>query len=101
MAGTSAVYARINSDLKQEAETILAQLGISPSSAIQMLYSQVVLNNGLPFTPRIPGKQPLDLTTLTREQLNAEIQRGMDSLSDGKGIPADEVDSILAREYGL
>ena len=101
MASTSAVYARINSDLKQEAEAILSQLGISPSSAIQMLYSQVVLNNGLPFTPRIPGKQPLDLTTLTREQLNVEIQRGMDSLSDGKGISADEVDSILAMEYDL
>ena len=101
MASTSAVYARINSDLKQEAETILAQLGITPTSAIQMLYSQVVLNNGLPFTPRIPGKQPLDLTTLTREQLNTEIQRGVDSLNAGKGISADEADAMLAQEFGL
>ena len=39
MANTSAVYARIDTNLKDNAESILSQLGISPSSAIQMLYS--------------------------------------------------------------
>ena len=39
MANTSAVYARIDSTLKENAEGILQQLGISPSSAIQMLSS--------------------------------------------------------------
>ena len=34
MANTSVVYARIDSDLKENAEGILSQLGISPSSAI-------------------------------------------------------------------
>ena len=43
MANTTAVYARIDTDLKNNAENILNQLGISPSSAIQMLYSQIVL----------------------------------------------------------
>lgn len=43
MANTSVIYARIDSDLKDNAEGILSQLGISPSSAIQMLYSQIVL----------------------------------------------------------
>lgn len=39
MANTTAVYARIDSGLKDNAEKILQQLGISPSSAIQMFYS--------------------------------------------------------------
>ena len=43
MANTTAVYARIDTKLKDNAESILSQLGISPSSAIQMLYSQIVL----------------------------------------------------------
>ena len=34
MANTSAVYARIDKNLKDNAEGILAQLGITPSSAI-------------------------------------------------------------------
>ena len=35
MANTTAVYARIDTKLKENAEGILAQLGISPSAAIQ------------------------------------------------------------------
>ena len=35
MANTTAVYARIDTGLKEHAEAILSQLGISPSSAIQ------------------------------------------------------------------
>lgn len=101
MASTSAVYARINSDLKQEAEAILMQLGISPSSAIQMLYSQVVLNNGLPFTPRLPNPLPLELGTLTREQLTRELQRGITQLDAGEVVTADEVDLILSQEFGV
>ena len=50
MANTSAVYARIDNDVKARAEAILARLGITPSSAIQMLYSQIILRQGLPFT---------------------------------------------------
>ena len=39
---TTPVYARIDTNLKENAEAILAQLGITPSSAIQMMYSQIV-----------------------------------------------------------
>ena len=49
MANTTAVYARIDTGLKEDAESILSKLGISPSAAIQMLYSQIVLQRGMPF----------------------------------------------------
>ena len=51
MSATTPVYARIDSNLKENAEAILHQLGISPASAIQMLYSQIVLKRGIPFDP--------------------------------------------------
>ena len=41
MANTAAVYARIDPKLKSEVETILARLGVTPSSLIQMLYNQI------------------------------------------------------------
>ena len=56
MANTSAVYARIDKELKENAEGILSKLGISPSSAIQMLYSQIVLRRGIPFELRLRAK---------------------------------------------
>lgn len=39
MANTSALYVRIDTEVKEKAESILTQLGISPTSAIRMFYS--------------------------------------------------------------
>ncbi len=101
MANTSAVYARIDSNLKDNAEGILSKLGISPSSAIQMLYSQIVLKNGMPFDLRLPASKPLSVGEMTREQLDAELQKGIDSINAGNAYSADEVDDILAKEFGI
>ena len=85
MANTSAVYARIDMNLKDNAESILSQLGISPSSAIQMLYSQIVLRKGMPFELKLPSSKPL----------------AVDSIKAGKVYSADEVDAALAKEFGI
>lgn len=100
MANTSAVYARIDTNLKENAEEILSRLGISPSSAIQMLYSQIVLTRGLPFAPRLPRK-PAAIGGMAREQLDAELQRGLDSMKGGKTYTEAEVDAMLAEEFGI
>lgn len=56
MANTSIVYARIGTGLKEDAEEILSRLGISPSSAIQMLYAQIILKWGCPLNFGSPPK---------------------------------------------
>ena len=96
MANTSAVYARIDTNLKNNAESILSQLGISPSSAIQMFYSQIVLKKGMPFELKLPSSKPLAVGAMTREELDAELQKGVDSIKAGKVYSADEVDAALA-----
>ena len=101
MANTSAVYARIDSNLKESAENILQQLGISPSSAIQMLYSQIVLTRGLPLDLRLPSRKPTAIGGMSREEVDAELMKGMDSLKSGKAYTADEVDAELKREFGI
>jgi DNA-damage-inducible protein J len=52
---TAVLRARIEPDLKTEAETILSQLGINPTQAVTMLYRQVVMIGGLPFDVRVPN----------------------------------------------
>lgn len=101
MANTSAVYARIDSNLKESAEGILQQLGISPSSAIQMLYSQIVLTRGLPLDLRLPSRKPTAIGGMSREEVDAELMKGMGSLKSGKAYTADEVDAELKREFGI
>ena len=101
MANTSDVYARIDNDVKARAEAILARFGITPSSAIQMLYSQIILRQGLPFTPRIPADTPFSTADLTRGQLDAEIWRGVESLDASRGVPEDEADAMFAEEFGI
>ena len=101
MANTSAIYARIDSNLKESAENILQQLGISPSSAIQMLYSQIVLTRGLPLDLRLPLRKPTAIGGMSREEVDAELMKGMDSLKSGRAYTADEVDAELKREFGI
>ena len=101
MANTTAVYARIDTGLKEHAESILTKLGITPSSAIQMLYSQIVLCNGMPFELRIPSPRPVSAANLSRAELDAELMKGVESLKAGKGISAKEVDIALAKEFGI
>lgn len=100
MSNTTAVYARIDTRLKESAEGILAQLGISPSSAIQMLYSQIVLQNGMPFDLKLPQNAPTSIGAMTREQLDAVLQKGVDSLKNGKTYTAKDIDEEFAQEFG-
>lgn len=100
MANTNVVYARIDTTLKENAESILNQLGITPSSAIQMLYSQIVLQKGMPFELRLPVNKPIALGSITRDELDKELQKGLDSLRSGKSYSVDEVDLFFAKEYG-
>ena len=101
MANTSAVYARIDTNLKENAESILQQLGISPSSAIQMLYSQIVLTRGLPLDLHLPSRKPVEIGGMNRAELDQELRKGLDSLNTGNISAADEVDAVLAREFGI
>ena len=101
MANTSAVYARIDTALKNRAEGILSQLGISPSSAIQMLYSQIVLRKGMPFELRLPPDRILSLDDMTREQLDREIQKGLDDIKAGRVYSAGEAEEKIVKDLGL
>jgi DNA-damage-inducible protein J len=56
MGKTSTIRARIEPDLKDKAEHIFQQLGLTTTQAITLFYKQVELKNGLPFDVAIPNK---------------------------------------------
>lgn len=48
------VSAKINKNLKLEAENVLNRLGIGHSEVIKMLYNQIVLTQSVPFDLVVP-----------------------------------------------
>ena len=51
MAKMSTIQARIENDLKEEAEAILREMGLNTSDLMRMTFHQVVNTGGLPFQP--------------------------------------------------
>ena len=66
-----------------------------------MLYSQIVLQRGMPFELRLPVATPTAIGGMSRAELDHELNKGMESLRAGNSISADEVDAALAREFGI
>jgi len=102
MAAKSAnLYARIEPEVKEQAEKILAALGITASNAINMFYKQIILHKGLPFEVKIPYDRPLDISTLTDEQINIEFEKGYNDVAEGRTKSAKQVFSDIRNEYNL
>ena len=64
MAKSANLYARIEPEVKEQAEAILSAWASRRSNAITMFYKQVILQRGLPFEVKLPehpaGRQPHD-----------------------------------------
>lgn len=101
MAKSANLYARIEPELKEQAESILAALGIPASNAITMFYKQIILQRGMPFEVKLPAAHPLDVSTLTDEQLNAELEKGFADIAAGRTRPAKQVFEDIRRDYGV
>ena len=100
MAKSANLYARIEPDVKEQAETILNALGIPASNAITMFYKQIILHNGLPFEVKLP-EHPLDVSRMTVEQLHAELEKGYADIQAGRTKNAGRVFEDIRRDYGL
>ncbi len=83
MMASTTVQARVSPDLKNEAEIILANIGLSTAEAIRVFLKQVVNSGGLPFQPTV--KQP-----------NAETSAAMLEIEDGGGQLFATTDSLFA-----
>ena len=101
MAKDANVFARVDASLKEQAESILAQLGMPMSNAINIFLNQVVLRRGLPFEVTLPPKAPVAAGSLTGDQFYAEVKRGYDDCAAGRTRPAEEAFRAMEAEFGL
>ena len=98
MSKNATVSARIDENVKDQAEDILRQLGIPVSVVINTLYHQIIARNGVPFSITLPTK-PRSLDELTQSELDAKLQHSYEQALSRQGKPMDEVFDEIERRH--
>ena len=83
MGKTATLNIRVNPDVKENAESVLAQLGIPMATAIDMYLKQISLVGGIPFSivlPKAANSVNADMMSATQiqklEKGYADIEKG-------------------------
>ncbi len=82
MTKTETVRARIEPELKRDAEAVLSGLGLSTSEAITLFLRQVTLRQGLPFPVQLPTAETRKAIADARERIDLETYSTVDEWSD-------------------
>lgn len=86
MNKSSTVRARIQPDLKNKAEQVFHNLGLTATQAISLFYKQVELRNGLPFDVVIPNKTTLRTFGKTDAGKDLIVCKDTDEMFEKLGI---------------
>lgn len=98
MATKSAnVLARVEPEIKKQAEDILSKLGVPASVVINMLYKQIIMTKSIPFSLALP-KEPDTLDSMTTEQFNSIMETGLLQAKTDQSRSAANVIADLRRE---
>lgn len=84
-AKTANVTARIQPEIKEQAEAILERLGIPVSVFIDMTYRQVIMRDGVPFSLEIPNYLPTR-DSLSKAEFDTMMQTGLDQAKNDDSI---------------
>ena len=82
MAKTEMIRARVEPALKSQVEKNFSELGLSPTEAIRLFYTQVTLHRGLPFTVKIPNAETIEALR------QARTGEGLTEYADLAGLKA-------------
>ena len=89
-AKTANVLARVEPDVKEKAEAIMAQLGIPASVVINMLYKQIIMTKSIPFSLSIPT-EPIARDEMSQKKFDEMMSIGLAQAKMGESAPAEEV----------
>ena len=79
---TRMIHARIDPKLKESAERVFSEIGISTTEAIRLFLKQVELYNGLPFPVSIPNAETTAAMTEANNPAGLKRNRTFRTLRD-------------------
>lgn len=89
MATKSAnVTARVQPEIKRQAEAVLEKIGLPVSVLIDTLYRQIIMTGGVPYSLTVPNLPTRD--SMTDEQFNLMMEKGYNQAKAGMGLSVDE-----------
>ena len=94
---TANVTARIQPEIKRNAEAILEELGIPVSVFIDMTYRQVIAHNGIPFSITIP-RTINARDTMSKEAFDSMMENGLEQAKKDESMNVDEFFEKLGSE---
>lgn len=97
MATKSAnVTARIQPEIKQQAEAILADIGLPVSVLIDTLYWQIIMTGGVPYSLSVPKIPTRD--NMTDAQFDAIMEKEYHQAKSNRTVPLDEAFNQIREE---
>ena len=96
-AKTANVLARVEPDIKAQAEAIMTQLGVPASVVINMLYRQIIMTQSIPFSLSVPHA-PMARDEMDKAAFDAMMAQGLEDAKADRSHPAEEVFADLRRE---
>lgn len=98
MATKSAnVLARVEPEVKEQAESIMSQLGLPASVVINALYKQIIMTKSIPFSLSLP-KEPTTLDLMTSDEFNIIMEKGLTQAKNDISYPVADVFDNLRQE---
>ena len=94
---TANVTARIQPNIKEQAEAILDRLGIPVSVFIDMTYRQVIMRDGVPFSLDIPDKFATR-DSITKAEFDTMMHTGLSQAKRNDSVSVDEAFEQLKAE---
>lgn len=84
MGKTATLNLRVNPSVKENAERVLAQLGIPMATAIDMYLKQISLVGGIPFSVVLPKTaNSVNADIMSAEQIHQKLEKGYADIEKG------------------
>jgi DNA-damage-inducible protein J len=100
MAKTAMIRARVEPELKDLAEEVLSGLGLTPTTAITLFYSQIVAHRCFPYHLHIPNAETRKALRDVRAGRGLSKAYTIDELFEVFGAPQPRARKRVARRGG-
>jgi len=89
------IQVRLDSKTKKKATNILDQLGMTPSQAIKLFLTKVIMTRSIPFSIEIPS----DYVEQLSDELSVEVGLALEDIKNGRYTDIDMSDRKQVKKF--